>query len=302
MKSKELEFLADGVKAEARRLNILDMRSGQNEQGDSSTAREVDYDKVNWERVAERVSSVSMTTRSAKECEIKWKGDRQPSVNRSNWKPDETFRMRTLVSSYGEQQIDWVKVAEQLGTGRTPIDCMRHSHTRKGHFWTTAYDARLREAVEKYGVNNWHLVASYVSENASPQQCIQRYSRTLDPAIKRGAWSSEEDERLRKTVQIYGQSWIDVALFIPGRTNDQCRERWSSHHDPAIHKADWTEDEDKRLQDAIAKLSDLNWGKIAELVGHGKTQDMCRVRYHTLFPASRLSSSPDTPESGTSAA
>ena len=129
-----------------------------------------------------------------------------------------------------------------------------------------------------------------MSENASPQQCSQRYGRTLDPAIKHGAWNAEDDQRLRKAVGIYGLSWIDVALFIPGRTNDQCRERWSSHHDPAIHKADWTDNEDKKLRDAAAQLGDLNWSKIAELVGDGKTSDMCRVRYHALVPLSRSSS------------
>ena len=136
------------MKAEVKRLNVLSMQSGQDEQAEGSSAHESKFGNVNWERVAERVSSVSMTPRSAKECGIKWIGERQPSISRANWKPDETFRLRSLISSYGEQQIDWIKVAEQLGTRRTPIDCMRHSHTRKGHTWTPEYDARLLEAVE----------------------------------------------------------------------------------------------------------------------------------------------------------
>ena len=48
----------------------------------------------------------------------------------------------------------------------------------------------------------------------------------FDLTIKRGAWSAEEDTRLTMAVEGYGHSWIDVAGAVPGRTNDQCRDRW----------------------------------------------------------------------------
>lgn len=42
-------------------------------------------------------------------------------------------------------------------TNRTPIDCMRHAFNRKSHSWTLESDARLLEAVEIYGTDNWNL-------------------------------------------------------------------------------------------------------------------------------------------------
>jgi hypothetical protein len=55
-----------------------------------------------------------------------------------------------------------------------------------------------------------------------------RYLRSLDPSLKRGAWTSEEDARLREAVKVWGKSWVDVAECIEGRNNEQCRDRWSN--------------------------------------------------------------------------
>ena len=48
----------------------------------------------------------------------------------------------------------------------------------------------------------------------------------FDLTVKRGAWTAEEDTRLEKAVEAYGHSWVDVAVAVAGRTNDQCRDRW----------------------------------------------------------------------------
>ena len=71
-------------------------------------------------------------------------------------------------------------------------------------------------------------VARYVSEDAFPQQCQQRFVRTLDPTILHGPWTNEEDAKLRSAVAVYGNSWTDVAEVIQGRTNEQCRDRKAS--------------------------------------------------------------------------
>jgi len=158
---------------------------------------------------------------------------------------------------------------------------MRHAIPRKVHQWTTDADGRLRKAISIYGHDNWHLVACYVSEDATPSQCSQRF-KTLDESIKRTNWSAEEDARLSAAVAAYGSSWVDVAANVPGRHSDQCRERWTEQLNPSINKSQWSEEEDKCLLDYMHEHKDASWKVISERLGNGRTQAMCRNRHAVL--------------------
>lgn len=124
------------------------------------------------------------------------------------------------------------------------------------------------------------LVARYVSEDATAPQCQSRYSR-LNPALKRGKWSKEEDSHLELAVKAYGNSWIEVAACVPGRTNEQCREHWT---ELSSSRAQWTEEEEKTLVDAVSTMGNA-WTKIAALLGHGRTGQQVRsLRKSVLYP------------------
>lgn len=114
-------------------------------------------------------------------------------------------------------------------------------------------------------------VARHVSEDAFPNQCQQRFSRTLDPTIQRGAWSDEEDAKLRLAVAAYGNSWMDVAEVIHGRTNEQCRDHWSAKVNSHQAKGRWTNEEDRCLLEAIESLGTGNWNDVSERLGTGRS-------------------------------
>ncbi|KIL68331.1 hypothetical protein M378DRAFT_101176 [Amanita muscaria Koide BX008] len=141
------------------------------------------------------------------------------------------------------EELDWTAVAERVsaahGNARTADECRikweeqssnnttrQRNIPRSAHVWSAESDLRLREAVDRYGYDNWLIVAKTVSENATASQCEGRFFRMVDPSIKKGLWTQEEDARLRKAVEAHGNSWIDVASTMSGRTNNQCRERW----------------------------------------------------------------------------
>lgn len=88
--------------------------------------------------------------------------------------------------------------------------------------------------------------------------------------LRKGAWTEEEDERLRKSVAGYGSSWIQVATAIPGRTNDQCRERWMEYVNKSSAKAIWTPEEDKLLLDLVKERGN-QWKSICLTIGNNKT-------------------------------
>ena len=115
-----------------------------------------------------------------------------------------------------------------------------------------------------------NVVAREVSENATATQCQNRWYKSLDPSVKHGSWTAEEDDRLQKAVAGYGLSWIQVAATISGRTNDQCRERWMEHLQRGGAQHDWTEDEDTILVDSVRELGN-KWKEISMRIGNQKT-------------------------------
>ncbi|PCH41368.1 hypothetical protein WOLCODRAFT_69152 [Wolfiporia cocos MD-104 SS10] len=288
-KATELDALSEAVRSENYRLHALNAQiRGQQGLPRAEVADQGFIDNnivgLDWERVAKEVSSSGTSTiqRSAKECEICWLGDRHPVLNHSPWTQSEIDRVRQIIGDRTEGQIDWLAVSAQLGTGRTAVDCMRHAIARKTHTWDAESDARLMHAVHLYGVDNWNLVARWVSEDATPTQCQSRYNRSLDPQIRHGLWTDEEDDMLREAVIVLGHAWSEVASFVPGRSNEQCRDRYNEVLNPSVVKGKWTPDEDKALIAAVDRAGPGGWKEIAKILGNGRTDAMCRNRYTAM--------------------
>ncbi|KAF9468976.1 hypothetical protein BDZ94DRAFT_1231965 [Collybia nuda] len=284
MKAKELEALAEAIRDENQRLQALE--SQKSSQGLSSTNIDLDdnIEGIDWTKVAEKVSTSSNIKRTADQCRIKWIGDRHPRINHKDWTSDELDSLLELVHVQAEQnegKVDWVYVASQLGTNRTPVDCMRHGFPRQRHTWNHIFDQKLLDAVELYGTNNWGVVARVVSEDATSAQCQGRYYRALDPSLKRGPWSEAELARLKAAAEAYGNNWTEVAACIPGRTNEQCRERWTEYLNMSTGKEAWTEGEDEALIDAVKNLGN-QWKAISKNLGKDRTGAQCRLRYEKL--------------------
>ena len=56
-------------------------------------------------------------------------------------------------------------------------------------------------------------------------------------AVKKCAWSAEEDAKLLELVERLGPSnWSRIAADLPSRIGKQCRERWHNHLSPAVKK------------------------------------------------------------------
>jgi hypothetical protein len=93
--------------------------------------------------------------------------------------------------------------------------------------------------------------------------------------VKRGNWTPEEDEKLCRAVTVYGNNWSEISTMMPGRTNDQCRDRWSDCLNPSVVKGKWSSEEDERLLQAVEELSG-KWKDVSEQLGTGRTDNMVR--------------------------
>ena len=60
---------------------------------------------------------------------------------------------------------------------------------KRPNAWSHEEDIKLVEAVNMYGVKSWSMVAWYVGGGRSKSQCSQRWTRGLDPRLKKESWS-----------------------------------------------------------------------------------------------------------------
>lgn len=62
-----------------------------------------------------------------------------------------------------------------------------------GRDWTDEEDKLLQEAVALYGESSWQIVADHVGDRTG-QQCLFRWTKSVDPRLKKGKWSAEENK------------------------------------------------------------------------------------------------------------
>lgn len=51
-----------------------------------------------------------------------------------------------------------------------------------------------------------------------------RYLNSLDPSLKWGGWTEEEDAKLEAAIAKHGYCWSKIAEEVPPRTDSQCRK------------------------------------------------------------------------------
>ncbi|KAI9249196.1 Homeodomain-like protein, partial [Phascolomyces articulosus] len=147
--------------------------------------------------------------------------------------------------------------------------------------WTPEEDNLLRLAVQLYGdkTEKWAKIAACVPGRTN-KNCRKRWFHSLDPSLRKGAWTDEEDQLLREGVMRFPNQWSKIADMLEGRTDDQCAKRWRESLDPSIDRSDWTPAEDQRLMEKYEEYSS-QWQKIAQFFD-GRPGLHCRNRWRKL--------------------
>jgi len=122
------------------------------------------------------------------------------------------------------------------------------------------------------------------SDTASPSPSIGSQASMIatngsKKAINRGRWTKEEDEKLRRLVEIHGERWDFIATLFADRADVQCQHRWSKVVNPELVKGPWTKEEDEQVVDLVRKYGPKRWTLIAKHL-KGRIGKQCRERWH----------------------
>lgn len=115
----------------------------------------------------------------------------------------------------------------------------------------------------------------------SPAPSSPSHRRTTGPIRRaKGGWTPEEDETLRNAVATFhGKSWKKIAEFFPDRSEVQCLHRWQKVLNPELVKGPWTQEEDEKIVELVAKYGPTKWSVIAKSLP-GRIGKQCRERWH----------------------
>jgi ubiquitin len=245
--------------------------------------------------------------RTREQCYNRWHNFLNSSIDRASvstgkWAENEDIKLKDAVQTHGGK--NWDAIAA-LVPGRTLIQCYSRWHDfldpsidrvneRRGK-WAEDEDIKLKDAIQTHGGKNWDAIAALVP-GRTEKQCNRRWHDGLDTSIDRangrtGIWSEDEAIKLKDAVQTHGdKDWAAIAALVPGRTKNQCYQRWHNGLDPSIaltagRKGKWTAVEDSKLKDAVHMHGGEDWAGITALVP-GRLESQCRSRWHHFLDPS----------------
>ena len=225
-----------------RWMNVVDPRISTAEWTEEEDDKLIELVKENQERldwsvVAEEIYASNLTTdrlvRTPHQCAVRYQAEWNPSLVRSTWTAEEDAFILKWTREHGAGQ--WVKLARLLPghTGQQLLHRWRRLQpTRRVGAWTEEEDEALRVAIGAYTSGErikWSLVAARIPSRTDVQ-CRERWKNVLDPKIKFGPWSAEEDAALisalgpaLETTEF--NEWSRLTELCPGRTPKNCMRR-----------------------------------------------------------------------------
>lgn len=144
--------------------------------------------------------------------------------------------------------------------------------------WTKEEDNILLYYANIYDCKQWNKVCEFM-KGRSQNQCLARYMR-LKPGIKKGFWSLQEDELLKKAVSEEGKNWGRVAKYFENRNGKQCRDRYLNHLDPNISLQKFSPDEDKKIL-SLYKIYGNSWCQISTYFNNKRTPERIKNRFYS---------------------
>lgn len=142
-------------------------------------------------------------------------------------KVDESISNQSLDSTEEKNDVD-----DLLSKNISIIDSSNKHAKKKPIYcqhikWTKEEDDNLRQLVKKYGENNWMEISKNMG-NRKIRQCRERWQNYLNPNLKIGNWTNEEDELILKKRYELGPKWKVIEKFFENRTDAMIKTRYNA--------------------------------------------------------------------------
>ncbi|XP_014798482.1 PREDICTED: snRNA-activating protein complex subunit 4 [Calidris pugnax] len=248
------------------------------------------FDEHDWEKI----SNIHFDgQRSSGELKKFWQNWEHPSINKKEWTEEEIERLKKIAAEHG--YLDWQAIAQELGTNRTPFQCLQkyqvYNKDLKRKEWTKSEDQMLLELVQEMRVGSHipYKKIAYYMEGRDSAQLIYRWTKSVDPSLKKGPWTPEEDAVLLAAVKKYGErDWYKIRTEVPGRSDAQCRDRYLKALHCDVKKGKWSLEEEEQLIELVEKHGLGHWSKIASELPH-RTGSQCLSKWKLMIGSKKRS-------------
>lgn len=147
--------------------------------------------------------------------------------NQKKWTKEEDELLISLAEKYSEK--NWKEISRQF-LKKNSLQCFsRYKRIRPGIVkgsWKKEEDFRIMELVSKHG-KSWSKISKILSTR-NGKQIRDRYINVLDPEIRKGKFTDEEDMTLIDLFKSHGPKWATIAKYFPNRTADMIKNRFHS--------------------------------------------------------------------------
>jgi len=156
----------------------------------------------------------------------------------------------------------------------------KDENSNRNNIWSKKEDSLLLNLVdfEKQKGNkiNWRSIA--LNFNKDFKKCYYRY-RHINPELKKGYWTNEEEEKLKKLIKLHGQKWSLISKEFGTRSGKQIRHHYINISDNR-NKLRFTDEERKKLI-KLYNLYGSDWKLISKFF-NGRTPDNLKACFNNL--------------------
>lgn len=109
--------------------------------------------------------------------------------------------------------------------GRSPSSY--DNNLKKGP-WTPEEDQKLVHYINKNGHGRWRDLPALAGINRCGKSCRLRWTNYLNPNIKRGKLTEDEERLIINLHSVLGNKWAKIAAHLPGRTDNEIKNLWNT--------------------------------------------------------------------------
>jgi hypothetical protein len=147
--------------------------------------------------------------------------------NQKKWTREEDEMLIALAEKFNEKH--WKEISKRFAK-KNSLQCFsRYKRIRPGIVkgsWKKEEDIRIMELVNKYG-KSWSKISKILGTR-NGKQIRDRFINVLDPEIKKGKFTDEEDRKLIALFKQHGPKWATIAKYYTNRTADMIKNRFHS--------------------------------------------------------------------------